>query len=106
MQLATERRLREELGITLDLELVYQFQYQASFGEDGSENELCSVYLGRCNRVVQPNATEIEAIRFLSAEELGAEMDMHADRFTPWFTQEWETLGQAYGKVLGRYIDA
>jgi len=105
MQFATGRRLQEELGIALDLEFVYQFQYQAPFGDVGSENELCSVYLGRCDKVVQPNATEIEAIRFLSTEQLSAEMDENADRFTPWFKQEWETLGKVHGKMLGRYID-
>ena len=45
MQFATGRRLQEELGIALDLEFIYQFQYQASFGDVGSENELRSPWM-------------------------------------------------------------
>ena len=104
MSFATGRRLLEELGIEVELEFVYKFQYQASFGEAGSEHELCSVYLGRCAADVRPNATEIESIRFLSAKELSAEMDAKPDEFTPWFRQEWERLNGEFAETLERYL--
>ena len=44
---AVHRRLREELAIDADLVYLYRFQYQADFGEIGSEHELCSVYVGK-----------------------------------------------------------
>ncbi|MEX2496299.1 MAG: isopentenyl-diphosphate Delta-isomerase, partial [Woeseia sp.] len=47
MEVATQRRLRDELNIGAELEFVYKFAYQADFGKDGAENELCWVYLGR-----------------------------------------------------------
>jgi isopentenyl-diphosphate delta-isomerase len=38
---AAARRLQDELQTDSDLEFVYKFIYQASFGELGSEHELC-----------------------------------------------------------------
>lgn len=104
MSFATGRRLLEELGIEVELEFVYKFEYQASFGEIGAEHELCSVYLGRCMQQVRPNATEIEAIRFLAATELIAEMDAKPDEFTPWFRQEWDRLNGEFAATLKRYL--
>ena len=103
---ATRRRLEEELGIDIELEFVYRFQYQAAFGEAGSENELCSVYLGRCLQDVKPNQTEIHAIRYLSAEELKREMESRPGEFTPWFRQEWNSLTEEHAAALYNYLSA
>ena len=104
MQLATERRLQEELGIEVELEYVYKFCYQASFGDPGSEYELCSVFLGRSSQDVQPNNTEIEAVRFLTSDELLTEMGAAPERFTPWFTEEWMCLRNEHFDVLSNYV--
>lgn len=104
IQFATGRRLREELGIEVELEYIYKFQYQARFDESGSEHELCSVYLGRCEQDVRPNSTEIEAVRFISTEELQGEMSQHPETFTPWFMQEWERLNEDYAAELSRFV--
>ena len=45
---AIQRRLREELGVSCPLQFLFKFQYQAQFDATGAENELCSVYIGRC----------------------------------------------------------
>lgn len=104
MRFATGRRLREELGIEVQLEYIYKFRYQAYFDQGGSEHELCSVYLGRCEQDVRPNSTEIEAVRFVTAEDLQREMSQHPETFTPWFLQEWERLNKDYAAVLNRFV--
>ena len=104
MSVATQRRLQEELGVEVPLEYVYKFRYQAAFGELGSEHELCSVYLGRCTQDIRPNVTEIDAVRFISADDLGVEMKKNADSFTPWFKQEWDQLTGEHTNMLGRYL--
>jgi len=86
---AAERRLYEELGLTCSFEFLYKFQYQAPFGELGSENELCSVFLGRTDNLPSVNETEIAAYRYLSPDALSAELETHPERFTPWFKLEW-----------------
>lgn len=103
MQDATSRRLFDELNFETDLEHVYYFCYEARFGDAGSENELCHVYLGNATGAIRPNDSEIEAIRFVSPAELDAELESHPERFTPWFKQEWGELQRNYGEQLGRY---
>ncbi len=103
LPVATERRLLDELNISAALEFVYHFCYQAEFGEAGSENELCHVFVGSVDDDVRPNDSEIEAVRFVSVAGLEVELDSHPERFTPWFKQEWRTLTETYAAELARY---
>lgn len=105
MSIATERRLYDELHIESTLEFVYKFAYQAEFGEAGSENELCHVYLGRVRGDVVPNEHEIDSIRYLGARALIEGLESQPQAFTPWFKMEWQTLADKYRDVLARYSD-
>lgn len=89
LELASERRLHEELGLRCSFEFLYKFQYDAPFGDLGSENELCSVFLGRTNDLPNVNKTEIAAWRYLAPDALTAELQTHPHHFTPWFKLEW-----------------
>jgi isopentenyl-diphosphate Delta-isomerase len=100
---ATRRRLDDELNIAADLEFVYHFQYQANFENAGSENELCHVFLGKIDGEPRPNDSEIADIRFVAAQQLGAELATQPETFTPWFRQEWRTLTEIYKGQLARY---
>ena len=93
MEAAIHRRLYEELGLRCPLHFLFKFQYQAQFDETGAENELCSVFVGRCTDSVKINSDEILAWRWVSPEALDAEMAAegagNAGNFTPWFMLEW-----------------
>jgi isopentenyl-diphosphate delta-isomerase len=106
MQVATGRRLADELNISADLEFVYKFSYQARFDDTGSENELCSVFLGRCDDEVVANRTEIMAVRFVSASTLANELGSKPELFTPWFRMEWDRLRLEFRDRLSRYTAA
>jgi len=103
MEVATRRRLVEELGINTDLEFVYKFIYRAQFGELGSENELCSVYLGKTDRMIVPNANEVADVRFLTRDALQEELQKNSAEITPWFEMEWERLSGEFAKKLDSY---
>ncbi len=100
---ATARRLAQELGIVAELEFVYKFTYQARFGAEGSENELCSVFLGRTTQPVRANWHEIADVRYLAADEVSGELSDAPERYTPWFRMEWQRLNDDFGDALGRY---
>ena len=89
---AAQRRLREELGISVPLQYLYNFIYQARFVDEGSENELCSVYIGRSNGPVIIDESEIATWRFIDIRNLESELNDHPGRFTPWFKMQWEQL--------------
>jgi len=101
--LAASRRLEDELQARARLEFVYSFTYHASFGEVGSEHELCHVFVGRVQQPPRANPTEIAALRYLTPAELDRELCNEPDSFTPWLRMEWRTLRDEFGGILGRY---
>jgi isopentenyl-diphosphate delta-isomerase len=103
LQVATQRRLRDELNVTARLEHVYWFCYQAGFGDAGSEHELCHVFLGTLDGDVRPNDSEIENIRYIRADGLDRELATSPEQFTPWFKKEWQTLRDDHNERLARY---
>jgi len=106
IDIATGRRLEDELHTTSDLQFVYKFIYQANFGELGAEHELCHVFLGRINGQPSANETEIEEMRYLSAAVLDRELDETPEAFTPWFKLEWQRLKEGFRDLLAVYTTA
>lgn len=103
MQVATERRLQQELNTASTLEFIYKFEYQARFGNLGSENELCWVYLGRIEREATANDAEVAALRYADTKTLQAEIASNPDDFTPWFKMEWQRLNEEFPERLANY---
>ena len=103
MQVATERRMRDELNANAELEFVYRFQYQAQYDETGAECELCHVFVGRVETPVKPNDHEIESVRMLTVAEVNDALSRKPDDFTPWFKMEWRTLFDEHAGVMSRY---
>jgi isopentenyl-diphosphate delta-isomerase len=102
MEAAIQRRLYEELGVRCPLHFLFKFQYQAQFDETGAENELCSVFIGRCTDAVKVNRGEIAAWRWISPAALQAEMAAGGSGFTPWFILEWARVWRDHRtQVLG-----
>jgi isopentenyl-diphosphate delta-isomerase len=91
---ATRRRLREELGVSAELQCLYRFAYQAPFGLKGSEHELCSVFVGRLGpeQMVRPNPTEIGDWGWFNCAEVDQRLSEAPGQFTPWFRLEWAQL--------------
>ena len=104
MEVATSRRLRDELNLDAELEYVYRFSYQARYSELGSEHELCHVYLGRIDGFVDFNRNEIEATRFISPAALDEEFEQKPETLTPWFRMEWQALRTDYSEQLAGYL--
>lgn len=105
LAVATRRRLLDELNIESQLEFVYKFDYQASFGEQGSERELCHVFLGNAPSDIRPNESEIAAIRFVAPADLDREFIETPGSLTPWFAMEWQALSSDYRDKLEKYAN-
>lgn len=103
MQAATARRLVDELNTDAALEFVYKFEYQARYENEGSENELCWVFLGHLEQDAEKNDAEIAELRFVSPDDLQREIDAQGKRFTPWFRMEWQRLNEDYPEQLEKY---
>jgi isopentenyl-diphosphate delta-isomerase len=102
MNAAIHRRLFQELRIRSELRYLYKFQYQADFGDAGSERELCWVYAGVSNDKVRANSTEIANWRYINPADLENELAEHPDRFTPWFKLEWPMVRSCFYGATSR----
>lgn len=91
---ACRRRLRQELGVSCELGFLYRFQYQAQFGEQGAEHELCSVFAGVLDPMQQPRVhpAEIASWDWFTPATVNRWIREGREQFTPWFLSEWEQL--------------
>ena len=86
---AAERRVVEELGISCRLEMLYKFIYNARYKNIGSENELCAVFIGKCdNMKINADPKEIAEHKFIGIWELKKDIKENPDSYTPWFKME------------------
>lgn len=108
MPTATVRRLEQELGMQSDLTYMFKFQYQAKFGPEGSENELCSVFIGRAIDAPQIHPGEIAAVKWVAPETITDELaeDTDGKRYTPWFKMEWKRLTTEFADQLRAFRQA
>jgi isopentenyl-diphosphate delta-isomerase len=102
---AAYRRLKEEIGLETPLRFLFKFLYQASFKTIGSENELCSVYIGTTDVPITANPEEIAGWRYIDLEELDRDIKADPEIYTPWFKMEWQRIRQNHMKEVESLID-
>ncbi|MEI2387885.1 isopentenyl-diphosphate delta-isomerase [Breoghania sp. JC706] len=82
------RRLQEELGFSVPLIRRQTVEYAASVGEGLSEHERVTLF---CAQVaadsieINPDPSEVEAVRWIAPSQLRYELGACPDAFTPWF---------------------
>lgn len=89
---ASVRRSREELGITLNPQWVFSFQYMASFANGMHEHELDHVLVAESDGPFHPDPTEVKDLRWCEPEDLSAELADHPTRFTAWLKECWPVV--------------
>lgn len=81
------RRLREELGITgLYPAFAGRVEYRADVGSGLIEHELVDIFVAEAasDLRIQPNPSEVQAVRWVDLYDLSAEVLRTPDQFTPW----------------------
>ncbi len=82
---ATSRRLREELGISCNIEELFEFVYFSKYSEELFEYEYDHVFLGDYTGSLSFNEEEIEELRWIDFQELEEEMLAKPESFSSWF---------------------
>lgn len=80
-----KRRMMEEMGIEAEIEEKFHFIYKAEVGKGLLEHELDRVFAGTYNGSFRLNPDEVEAVRYISMDDLEMEMKEHPEHFTEWF---------------------
>ncbi|OHX65850.1 isopentenyl-diphosphate Delta-isomerase [Flammeovirga pacifica] len=85
LESAVPRRLNEELGIQSETIHVGHVLYKAEFGNGLIEHEYDHVFIGNFDGDVHINKEEVEAIKYVSLEELDQWLKNKPNDFTAWF---------------------
>lgn len=80
-----KRRVKEELGIDVELSEKFNFIYKADVGNGLWEHELDHVFTGTFEGEFYLNKEEVEEVRYISLENLNKEISENPDNFTEWF---------------------
>lgn len=89
---SAHRRVREELGLEVELTYAYKFEYRAQYHAVSAEHEMCSVFYGIAHEDPVINTTEIALWKWISPSDCDRELTQNRQRFTPWFQLEWLRL--------------
>jgi isopentenyl-diphosphate delta-isomerase len=108
VEVAVRRRLYEELGVQAQIMPVYKFEYQASFGDVGSEHELCHVYLAQAEdpTTVSAHEDEIREWRWLPVAEVDRWVSEGPEALTPWFLMEWQMLRETHASAFDAFVES
>lgn len=96
---AADRRVREELGITVNLTAARALTYQASVTDGLFEHEHVQVFWAETDRSslsANPDRHEVQGLRWDPPRRLGEEARADPERFAPWFRvylARWLELG-------------
>ena len=82
---AANRRLREEMGFNCNLKFSFKFIYRTSFINRLIEHELDYVFTGVYDDEVIPEINEVQAMRWITMDNLKKEITENPNDFSVWF---------------------
>jgi isopentenyl-diphosphate delta-isomerase len=96
---AARRRLREEMGFDCELRRAFGFVYRKEFDNRLVEHEYDHVFVGRFDGAPAPDASEVEAWRWLSMERLRGDLSERPQEYSYWLSvavnrEEWKSLDE------------
>ena len=82
---AVNRRLIEEIGMQCEAQFSHRFHYKIAFENGLVEHELDHVFIGTSDAEPILNPDEVQAFKYVSMEELNADMQLNPANYTFWF---------------------
>ncbi len=85
MEVATRRKLKQEMGIDLKTEYAYKFIYRIDLESELIEHEYDHVFTGVFDGEPIINTHEVEDWKFISMKRLRDEVSASPENYTYWF---------------------
>ncbi len=82
---AARRRLKEEMGMEVDLQFVFKFMYKAPFDNLLTEHEIDHVFIGKTNQLPVINPEEVASYKYMKPEDIKLDMEQNPQSYTVWF---------------------
>ncbi len=92
---AAHRRLQEEMGFDCEIRKMFHFIYKAELDLGMTEHELDHLYIGFYNGIPQLNKEEAADWKWMSIEEVEADLVERPQNYTEWFKI-----------IFARFVDA
>ena len=80
-----ERRLKEEMGFTTNVNFIGSFIYKVKFENGLTEHEFDHMFCGHFDEKPEPNKDEVEAWKFISVDQLLKDVENQPECYTFWF---------------------
>lgn len=90
---ASNRRLREEMGIDCSLREIFSFIYKEPLDNELTEHELDHIFIGVSDDFPKLNEDEVVEWKAVSFSELQADIITNPDFYTVWFRKLYEKVG-------------
>lgn len=86
---SAEKRLKEEMGITVKLKKKGVFHYVAKLNNGLYENEIDHVFVGTYedNKKIPINRKEVDNYRWVEVKKLKRDLIAHPKKYSPWLKQ-------------------
>ncbi len=82
---AAIRRLKEELGFSVEVNKAFEFIYKADFDNGLTENEFDHVFTGVYDGQINPDPKEVMDYQWLSLGRIREEIQVMPEKYTAWF---------------------
>ncbi len=82
---AAHRRLVEEMGFDCEIKEAFHFIYNKKLDKGLTEHELDHVFTGVYEGEINFNTDEVNAYKYISTEDLLADLKQHPENYTEWF---------------------
>lgn len=89
---AGKRRLQEEMGFVTELTETTSFIYKASFDNGLTEHEFDHIMIGYYSGEPKINVEEVADWKWMTLEDVKADMVINPDSYTAWFKIIFEKL--------------
>ena len=94
-----KRRLKEELGFSVEIQKAFDFIYTAAFDNGLTENEFDHVYTGNYDGIITPDPQEVMDYSYKPMEEISKELVDSTHIYTAWFIIAFPKL-ETYLKTM------
>lgn len=81
---AADRRLKEEMKMSCELNEVFSFTYNIALENDLTEHELDHVFIGYSDALPEPDPTEVHDWKYITMDALAADMQLNPQKYTVW----------------------
>jgi len=96
---AVNRRLYEEMGITLSPEFVFSFIYKTKFENGLTEHEYDHVFFGISDDIPKPDKTEVKNWKYIDLKFLQKDLRMNSHQYTEWLKICFDKVFPEYEKI-------